>query len=107
MAGRSYYNGSKLKECIEKGMNAQQIMHSLDIKNKQTLEAHLLRLMQEQKKFYEIPGMAGSRTRNPKISSKGELKLSANMLENAGSTFKAGDCFVVEATGDGIVLRKI
>lgn len=107
MAGRSTYNGPKLKEAIENGMNAQQIMNQLSIKNKQTLEAHILRLMQEEKRFYEVPGMAGTRSRTPKINNKGELKLSANMLTNAGSNFAPGDAFVVEANENSITLRKI
>ncbi len=106
MAGRSNYNGPKLKACIEKGLNAQQIMLELGIKNKQTLEAHMLRLMQDEKRFYEIPGMSGGRSRNPRISNKGELKLSANMLTGAGSTFAPGDVFVVEVQNDAIILRK-
>jgi len=107
MAGRSTYNGPKLKEAIEKGMNAQQIMNVLNIKNKQTLEAHILRLMQEEKRFYEVPGMTGARSRSPKINAKGELKLSANMLANAGSPFGPGDQFVVEVDENAITLRKI
>lgn len=107
MAGRSTYNGPKLKEAIERGMNAHQIMQELGIKNKQTLEAHILRLMQEQKRFYEVPGMAGGRSRTPKINNKGELKLSSNMLANAGSSFNPGDTFMVEAKDDAIILHKI
>jgi len=104
MPKETKFDAVKLREFVTDGKTAQQIQDAFGI-NKNTLKAHLMKLMQLDEKFYKIDGMEGrSVSGNIKFSKTG-LRLSETLLTNYG--FKAGDTFKFSCTDDGkIILEK-
>ena len=50
----SKYHPSLLRECIFNGMDASEIMVKMDVKHRQTLKQYVLKLMSDDKTYYEV-----------------------------------------------------
>ena len=103
----STYQAEKLRSCIVQGLSARSIMESLGIKSKQVLKQHVLKLIQEDKEFYEIPGLYEKGSRTIRATPKGELKIGPSVLRAQGITVAAGDEFHLSVDGDNIILSKV
>lgn len=103
----SKYNASQLRESILGGDSAVQIMEKLGIKHKQTLKQYILKLMSDDRTFYEVKGLYMKNTRRPKVNKQGVIKLYIKDLDLGEAVFVEDDEFVVTMDGVKIVLEKI
>jgi hypothetical protein len=98
------YRPEKLRELIEQGKTAKEIMKELSI-SRWSLKEHLLMLQHEDKRYYEIPGLhEPGRDPHPSYTREGII-FSPKMLDKTG--FKPGDEFEMIVEEDRIILRKI
>ena len=102
----SSYHAGRLRGAIAKGLSAKAIMDELDIKSKQVLKQHCLRLIQEDKVFYEIPGLYEKGTRYIKATPKGEIKIGPSVLKAQGAEVSPGDEFHLSVDDGKIILTK-
>jgi hypothetical protein len=102
----SRYQPGLLRQCISEGISAESMMDRLEIKNMQTLRKHLLRLMAEDKTFYDIEGLFQRGSNVPKVNPKGRLTLNLRGIVIAGQEVTEGDLFQVRVEEDHIVLTR-
>ncbi len=102
----SKYNPDALRQCVLEGMSAENIMEKLSVKNKPTLRKHLLRLMQEDKQFYEINGLE-ERSAHPTVNKQGVLRLNLSGLVMEDKTVESGDSFTLSVEGNQIILTRV
>jgi len=102
----SKYNADELRKMIvDDKLNADQIQEKLGIASKQSLRQHIMRLCNEDRKFYEVPGLYKQGNRKlPMVNFKGEIRLTKNMLKDG---FKYEDRFNIKIDGDKITLTKV
>jgi hypothetical protein len=101
----SKYNPAKLRELIKAGKSCAEIQKELSIVSKQSMRQHVLRLINEDRTFYEIDGLY-ERSTNILKAGKYGLKLSPKKLQSLGD-FPEGTEFSVEADGDNIILTRL
>lgn len=102
MPRKSKFDADMLRKMIDSGKNASEIANSFGIK-KPMLNSYLLKLIQIDKKFYEIPGM-DMRITTPKVTKLG-FKLSYDKMEGYG--FKIGDNVSIDNPEGGVItIRK-
>ena len=100
------YNPDKLREMIEKGMTAKEIMKELKI-SRYTLREHLVMLQEKDEKLYVINGLFDDPEADKsaaKVKKEGII-FSKDMLEKTG--FSAGDAFEMIVEEDRIILKRI
>ena len=98
------YDPDKLREMIEKGMNAKEITNELKI-SPFTLREHLAMLQERDKKIYVINGLFDySPAEKSKVKKEGII-FSKEMLEKTG--FTLGDCFEMIVEKDRIILQRV
>lgn len=102
----SRYQPGLLRQCVQEGLNAEVIMERLAVKNMQTLRKHLLRLMAEDKAFYEVEGLFQRGSNMPKVNAKGRLTLNLRGIVIAGQEVADGDLFQVRVEESQIVLTR-
>ncbi len=103
----SKYNPSLLRECIFNGMDASEIMVKMDVKHRQTLKQYVLKLMSDDKTYYEVKGLYLKNSRRPKVNNKMELKIYLKSLDLQGLTLNDGDEFSVLVEDQKIILTKL
>ena len=103
----STYQAAALREAIKKGLSARSIMESLDIKSKQVLKQHILKLIQEDKVFYDIPGLYEKGGRTIRATPKSEIKIGSSVLRAQGASVRPGDEYRLTVSGDDIILSKV
>ncbi len=103
----SKFNPIRLRECIQSGKNAGAIMQELEIGHMQTLRQYVLKLMDLDKAFYEVPGLYKSNTRRPICNFKQDIVIRKKMLENLGLVFNKGDEFDIEVVEGKITLTLV
>ena len=102
----SKFDETKLREMITSGMNADEIQKELGIASKQSLRQHILKLINIDRQFYEVPGLYTRNQHNPVVNFKGELRLTKRMLSKGN--FKHGDKFEIDQMDNHmIVLTRI
>ena len=82
-------------------------MEKLDIKSKQVLKQHCLKLIQEDKVFYDIPSLYEKGTRNIKVTPKGEIKIGPSVLRSQGADAPPGSEFYLSVDNDIITLTLV
>ena len=103
----SRYNPVSLRDLILSGADALEIMTKLKIKHKQTLKQYTLRLINDDQKFYQVPGLYMKDSRRPKVNPKGELRVNLKKLGFFGEHVQAGDEFHVTLENEMLILTKI
>ena len=83
----SKYNPAKLRELIKAGKSCVEIQKELSIVSKQSMRQHVLRLINEDRTFYEIDGLY-ERSTNILKAGKYGLKLSPKKLQSLGIFLK-------------------
>ena len=102
----SKYNPSLLRECIFNGMDASEIMVKMDVKHRQTLKQYALKLMSDDKTYYEVKGLYLKNSRRPKVNNKMELKINLKSLDLQGMSIGEGDEFSILVEDQKIILTK-
>jgi hypothetical protein len=97
------YDPDKLREMIEDGLTAKEIIKALKI-SPYTLQEHLVMLQNLDKKVYVIKGLFHDPEKESTIKREGVV-FSREMLEKTG--FTPGDSFEMEVKDDRIILKKI
>ena len=103
----SKYNASLLRECIFAGMTASEIMGKMGVTHRQTLKQYVLKLMSDDRTFYEVKGLYLKNSRRPKVNNKLELKLYLKSLDLQGLVINEGDEFSVSVENEMIILTKV
>ena len=103
----SKYNPSILRECINSNMDASGIMVKMGITHRQTLKQYVLKLMSDDRTFYEVKGLYLKNSRRPKVNNKLELKLYLKSLNLQGLVINEGDEFSVSVENEMIILTKV
>lgn len=103
----SKYNPSLLRECIFGGMTASEIMSKMDVKHRQTLKQYVLKLMSDDKTYYEVKGLYLKNSRRPKVNNKMELKIYLKSLDLQGMSIGEGDEFSILVEDQKIILTKV
>jgi len=97
MARKSKYDLGKLRDLVASGKTKSEIMEAMNIKNHPTFSNLMLKLMDEDKKYYQVKEarkMKQTKQITIKIGKNQTLTLSSKVL--AGSGFNAGDTFTVK-----------
>lgn len=102
----SKYNPSILRECIQKNMDAAAIMERLGITHRQTLKHYVLKLMSDDKTYYEVKGLYLKNSSRPKVNKKMELKVYLKNMDLQGLEVSEGDEFIVTIDNLAIILTK-
>ena len=98
------YNPDRLREMIEEGRTAKEIIKEFNI-SPYTLREHLTMLQELDKKVYIIDGLFDfSDKEKPKIRKEG-IVFSRELLDKTG--FEPGDAFEMTVEEDRIILKKI
>jgi len=103
----SKYNPSILRECITSNMDASDIMVKMGITHRQTLKQYVLKLMSDDRTFYEVKGLYLKNSRRPKVNNKFELTLYLKSLDLQGLVIAEGDEFSVSVENEMIILTKV
>ena len=103
----SKYNPSILRECITSNMDASDIMVKMGITHRQTLNQYVLKLMSDDRTFYEVKGLYLKNSRRPKVNNKLELKLYLKSLDLQGLVINEGDELSVSVENEMIILTKV
>ena len=103
----SRYQPGLLRQCVNEGLSADAMMERLGILHKQTLRKHLLRLMAEDKTFYDVEALFVRGSNLPKVNPKGRLTLNLRGMVIAGQEVKDGDLFQVRVEEDQIILTRV
>ncbi|MEL7639694.1 MAG: hypothetical protein AAGU21_08630 [Solidesulfovibrio sp.] len=103
----SKYNPSLLRESIFDGMTASEIMTKMDVKHRQTLKQYVLKLMSDDKTYYEVKGLYLNNSRRPKVNNKMELKIYLKNIDLQGLVVNDGDEFSVLVEDEKIILTKV
>lgn len=103
----SKYNPTLLRECIKNNESANEIMAKLGIAHKQTLKQYVLRLISDDRAFYEVRGMYVKSSTRPKVNKNNEVKLYLKHLELGDLQLTEGDEFTVVVENNSIILTKI
>ncbi|WP_243313863.1 hypothetical protein [Fundidesulfovibrio agrisoli] len=101
----SRYNARALRELIHAGDSATEIMEKLNIRHKQTLRQHVLKLISDDKQYYEVRGLYMKSSSRPKVKKNGVLCINLSGVKFDGRDVVEGDEFVVNIESDHIVLR--
>ena len=103
----SKYNPTVLRECIQQNMDTAQIMEKLGVTHRQTLKHYVLKLMSDDKSYYEVKGLYLKNSSRPKVNKKLELKVYLKNLDLKGLIVDEGDEFTVTVENDMIILTKV
>lgn len=102
----SRYQPGLLRQCINEGLSADAMMERLGVLHVQTLRKHLLRLMNEEKQYFDIEGLFRRGSNLPKVNPKGRLTINLRGMVIAGQEVQDGDLFQVRVEEDRIVLTR-
>jgi hypothetical protein len=105
MARKTKYDLQTFRKLITDGKTKPEIMAEMDIKNHPTFNNLMLKLMDADKKYYQVKDTKRTysvKQVTAKIGKRNTLTLSAKNLAN--SSFKPGDTFTVKFTRNKITL---
>lgn len=97
MPRKTKYDLKKFRDLVISGKSKTEIMKEMGIKNHPTFKNLMLKLMDEDKKYYQVKEPKRTRQRKQvavKIGKNNTLSLSSRIL--SGSDFKPGDTFTVK-----------
>ena len=105
MPRQTKYDLDTFRNLVTSGTSKAEIMKEMDIKNHPTFNNLMLKLMDQDKKYYQVKDTKKTRTSKPatvKIGKRSTLTLSAKILEQSG--FGPGDTFTVSFSKKKIAL---
>jgi hypothetical protein len=102
----SRYQPGLLRQCINENLSADAMMERMGIGHLPTLRKHLLRLMSQDKQFYNIENLFSRGSNLPKVNPKGRLTLNLRGMIIGGREVVDGDLFQVRVEEDHIVLTR-
>ena len=97
MARKTKYDLKDFRELVVAGKSKVEIMKAMDIKNHPTFNNLMLKLMDEDKKYYQVKEPKKTKQKRQvtvKIGKNQTLSLSSKILNE--SDFKPGDTFTVK-----------
>lgn len=103
----SKYNANALRKAVKDGLSVSQILEQFGIQNRQTLRKHLSKLIQEDKTFYEIPGLFTLPGTDVKVNKGGVIRLVLKNFDLKGLKCTEGDEFTVSIEDEKIILTKL
>lgn len=103
MERQKQINMEHLYRLAQAGKPAEEIMRELDITDMAAMKNALTQLMREKGEEFQVPGLIGSASINPRYTDNG-IRISPEMLDGTG--FKAGDQFRLAVSGNKIVLER-
>ena len=103
----SKYNSNQLRQCIQEGLPANEIMEKLGIKHKQTLKQFILKLMSDDRTYYEVRGLYLKSSTRPKVNAKMDIKISLRDIDFGDIEIAPGDEFSVSVEEDRLVLTRV
>ena len=103
----SKYNASLLRECIKEGLDAKSIMEKMNITHKPTLKHFVLKLISQDRQFYDIKGLYLKSSSRPYVNKKGEVRFNVNKLDLGSLEVNEGDEFAVTVEDGKIILTVI
>ena len=103
----SKYNASLLRECIKEGLDAKSIMEKMNITHKPTLKHFVLKLISQDRQFYDIKGLYLKSSSRPYVNKKGEVRFNVNKLDLCSLEVNEGDEFAVTVEDGKIILTVI
>jgi len=98
----SKYNASIFRECIKEGLDAKSIMERIGLANKPTLKHYVLRLISDDRTFYDVKGLYLKSSSRPYINKKGVVCFNIHKVDLGELELKEGDEFVITAE-DGLL----
>lgn len=101
------YNPKMLRDLIDQGRSANEIMQAMNLKHRQTLKQHILKLITDDNKLYEVKGLYLKNSNRPKVNGKLEIKISLEKVDLKDMQLAEGDEFSVHCENDMIILTKI
>ena len=102
----SRYNARALRELIQAGSDASEIMSTLSIRHKQTLRQHVLKLISDDKQYYEVRGLYMKSSSRPKVKKNGLICVSLKGVTFDGREVVEGDEFIVNIESSFITLSR-
>ena len=103
----SKYNASLLRECIREGLDAKSIMEKMNITHKPTLKHFVLKLISQDRQFYDVKGLYLKSSARPYVNKKGEVRINVNKLDLGSLDVNEGDEFAVTVEDNRIILTVI
>ena len=103
----SKYNASLLRECIREGLDAKSIMEKMNITHKPTLKHFVLKLISQDRQFYDVKGLYLKSSARPYVNKKGEVRINVNKLDLGSIDVNEGDEFAVTVEDNRIILTVI
>jgi len=102
----SKYNASVLRGLIKEGLDAKTIMERMGIGNKPTLKHFVLKLISQDRTYYDVKGLYLKSSSRPYVNKKGEVRFNINKVDLGDLELKEGDEFVV-TTDDGKIILTV
>ena len=102
----SRYNARALRELIQAGSDAGEIMSTLSIRHKQKLRQHVLKLISDDKQYYEVRGLYMKSSSRPKVKKNGLVCVSLKGVTIDGREVVEGDEFTVNIESSFITLSR-
>lgn len=102
----SRYQPGLLRQCVNEGLSADAMMERLGVLHRSTLRKHLLRLMAQDKVFYDIEDLFSRDSSMPKTNPKCRLTLNLRGVIIAGQEVLGGQTFQVRIEPDQIILTR-
>ena len=103
----SKYNASTLRECIKEGLDAKSIMERMGIAHKPTMKHYVLKLISDDRTFYDVKGLYLKSSSRPYVNKKGEVHFNIHKVDLGDMGIKEGDEFVITAEDGRIILTVI
>ena len=103
----SKYTASVLRQCIKEGLDAKAIMEKMDIAHKPTLKHYVLRLISDDRTFYDVKGLYLKSSSRPYVNKKGEVHFNIHKVDLGDMEIKEGDEFVITAEDGRIILTVV
>ena len=103
----SRYNASVLRELIKEGLDAKSIMEKMNITHKPTLKHFVLKLISQDRQFYDVKGLYLKSSARPYVNKKGEVRINVNKLDLGSLDVNEGDEFAVTVEDNRIILTVI
>ena len=103
----SKYDPKILRQLLKDGLDAQQIMETMQIKHKQTLKQYILKLISTDRVLYDVKGLYLKDSKRPRINQFGFLKVNLKAHDLGDLEVNEGDEFSIEVIEGKIILTKL